>query len=57
MEKILYIRSVLRMDGRVEDGLQEVNKWLEDGWSVKMISAAPNRDSMTTYAYVVIEKR
>lgn len=40
-----------------DDGLTEVNKYLEDGWKVKHISASAMGDSIISgQAYIVIEK-
>lgn len=39
------------------DGLDEVNKYLEEGWKVKHISACSMSDSISVgQAYIVIEK-
>lgn len=58
MEKILWVRSYIKSIGvKEDDGLDMVNKYLEEGWKVKHISACPVGDSIISgQAYVVIEK-
>ncbi|MBD8033166.1 MULTISPECIES: hypothetical protein [Solibacillus] len=58
MEKIIWVKSNMRTIGAKEDdGLAEVNKYLEGGWKVKHISASAMGDSMVSgQAYIVIEK-
>ena len=58
MEKIIWVRSNGKMIGAKEnDGLDLVNKYLEEGWSVKHISACAVGDSINQgQAYIVIEK-
>ena len=58
MEKVLWVRSNEKMIGAKEDdGLEVVNKYLEDGWKVKHISACAMGDSINSgQAYIVIEK-
>lgn len=58
MEKVLWVRSNGKMLGAKEnDGLDIVNKYLEEGWKVKHITACPVGDSMNSgQAYIVIEK-
>ena len=58
MEKVLWVRSNQKMIGAKEDdGLEVVNKYLEDGWKVKLISACAMGDSVYSgQAYIVIEK-
>jgi len=58
MEKVIWVRSNVKMLGTKEDdGLNIVNKYLEDGWKVKHISACPLGDSINSgQAYIVIEK-
>ena len=58
MEKILWVRSNEKMLGAKEnDGLDIVNKYLEEGWKVKFISACTVGDRIYSgQAYVVIEK-
>lgn len=58
MEKIIWVRSNGKMIGAKEDdGLDIVNKYLEEGWRVKHLSACAAGDSMNQgQAYVVIEK-
>ena len=56
MEKVLWVRSEESFKG-INDGLEIVNKYLEEGWKVKFISAAPMGDSVVSgQAYIVIEK-
>ena len=56
MEKIFWIRSEENSD-TINDGLDEVNTYLEQGWKVKMISACAMGDAITSgQAYVVLEK-
>lgn len=58
MEKVIWVRSNEKMIGAKEnDGLDIVNKYLEEGWKVKHIAACPMGDSMYSgQAYIVIEK-
>lgn len=58
MEKVLWVRSNMKMIGAQEnDGLEEVNMYLQNGWKVKHIAACPLGDSISTgQAYIVIEK-
>ena len=58
MEKIIWVRSYMKALGSKEDdGLDIVNKYLEDGWKVKQISACAVGDSIIAgQAYIVIEK-
>lgn len=58
MEKVIWIRSNIKMIGAKEDdGLEVVNKYLEEGWKVKHISACAVGESVFQgQAYVVIEK-
>ena len=56
MEKILRVVSTQGFK-KVDHGLDEVNKYLEDGWKVKHISACSMGDSsIGGQAYIVIEK-
>ena len=59
MEKIIWVRSNGKMIGAKEDdGLSIVNRYLEEGWSVKHISACAMGDSINAgQAYIVIEKK
>ncbi len=58
MEKIIWVKSNSKTLGAKEDdGLEAVNKYLENGWKVKLISACAVGDSIVSgQAYVVIEK-
>lgn len=58
MEKVIWVRSNGRMLGvKEDDGLEIVNKYLEEGWKVKHISACSMGESMNAgQAYIVIEK-
>lgn len=58
MEKVIWVRSNVKMIGAKEDdGLDIVNRYLEEGWKVKNISACAFGDSIVTgQAYIVIEK-
>ncbi|MFA5449803.1 MAG: hypothetical protein WC292_05140 [Clostridia bacterium] len=58
MEKVVWVRSHGRILGaREDDGLSEVNKYLQEGWKVKMISACALGNNINAgQAYVVIEK-
>lgn len=58
MEKIIWVRSNEKMIGAKEnDGLDIVNKYLEEGWTVKHISACAVGERMNAgQAYIVIEK-
>lgn len=55
MEKIFWIRSE-ELNGKINNGLEEVNSYLEQGWKVKMISACAMGDAITSgQAYIVLE--
>lgn len=58
MEKVIWVRSNGKMLGAKEnDGLDTVNKYLEEGWKVKHISACAVGESINAaQAYIVIEK-
>ena len=58
MERVIWVRSYGKMLGSKEnDGLDEVNKYLEKGWRVKHISSSPLGDNINAgQAYIVIEK-
>ena len=58
MEKVIWVRSNEKMLGAKEnDGLAMVNKYLEEGWKVKHISACSMGESINSgQAYIVIEK-
>lgn len=59
MEKIIWVISNGRALGnREDDGLEAVNKYLEDGWKVKHVSAcAVSERTNAGQAYIVIEKQ
>lgn len=55
MEKIVWVKSWA--GNKPNDGLEEVNAHLAQGWSVKLISACAMGDSINAgQAYVVLEK-
>lgn len=58
MEKIIWVRSTGKTIGAKEDdGLDVINRYLEEGWKVKHISACAVGDSVNAgQAYIVIEK-
>lgn len=58
MEKVIWVRSTGKMIGvKEDDGLAVVNRYLEEGWKVKHISAcALGESSISGQAYIVIEK-
>lgn len=58
MEKVIWVRSNMKTLGAKEDdGLDIVNKYLEEGWKVKHISGCAAGDSIISgQAYIVIEK-
>ena len=58
MEKVICVISNEKLIGAKEDdGLDVVNKYLEEGWKVKHISACAVGDSINQgQAYIVIEK-
>lgn len=58
MEKVIWIISNRKMLGAKEDdGLDTVNRYLEEGWKVKHISACALGESINAgQAYIVIEK-
>ena len=55
MEKVLWINSSAGI--KKDDGLEEVNKLLNDGWTVKLISACATNNMNFGQAYIVIEKK
>jgi len=59
VEKVIWVRSNGKMIGAKEDdGLGIVNKYLEEGWRVKHISACAVGESMNMgQAYIVIENK
>lgn len=58
MEKVIWVRSNRKMIGAKEDdGLDIVNRFLEEGWKVKHISACAVGESYNSgQVYIVIEK-
>lgn len=58
MEKIVWVKSrVKNLGSKEDDGLEEVNQYLREGWKVKHIAAAPFGDNpVSGQAYIVIEK-
>ncbi|QGU94336.1 hypothetical protein GOM49_03740 [Clostridium bovifaecis] len=58
MEKVIWVISNGKMLGAKEDdGLDIVNRYLEEGWKVKHISACALGESINAgQAYIVIEK-
>ena len=59
MEKIVWVESKIKgLSSKKFDGLEEVNRHLEEGWKVKNISAAAtiSGTGMLGQAYVVLEK-
>ena len=55
MEKLIWVRSSAAAR-EVNDGLEEVNEYLKQGWTVKMISACATGNMNFGQAYVVLEK-
>ena len=57
MEKVLWIRSNVHAKG-IDDGLEEINEHLRQGWTVKLISACAAGTAMNFgQAYAVLEKQ
>jgi hypothetical protein len=58
MEKVIWVRSYGKLFGsKGNDDLDIVNKYLEEGWKVKHISACAAGDNINSgQAYIVIEK-
>lgn len=58
MEKVIWVKSTGKSLGsKQDDGLEEVNKHLKEGWKVKHLAAAPMGDSILSgQAYIVLEK-
>lgn len=58
MEKVIWIRSYGKTMGiKEDDGLDIINRHLEDGWKVKHISSCALGDNIHAgQAYIVIEK-
>ncbi|MCQ4934860.1 hypothetical protein [Anaerotignum propionicum] len=59
MEKIIWVRSTEKTLGvKEDDGLDTVNRYLAEGWSVKHIAACAVGESLSRgQAYIVIEKK
>jgi hypothetical protein len=59
MEKVLWVTSNSKTIGsKANDGLQEVNEYLVNGWTVKHISACAMGDNCSLgQAYIVIENK
>jgi len=59
MEKIIWVKSIEKKIGSMDnDGLDKVNQYLAEGWTVKQISACAVGGSVYMgQAYVVIEKK
>lgn len=59
MEKVIWVVSVGKsVAAKTDDGLKEVNEYLEKGWTVKHISAcAMGNVPSCGQAYIVIEKK
>lgn len=56
MEKVIWVNSWSGL--KAKDGLDELNSYLENGWTVKLLSACAMGDSNNAgQAYVVIEKK
>lgn len=56
MEKVIWVRSFETIRESA-DGLEVVNRYLEEGWKVKLISAcAAGNAASLCQAYIVIEK-
>ena len=57
MEKIIWVRSTEKtISAKEDDGLDVINRYLEEGWKVKHISACAVGDSVNAgQAYIVIE--
>lgn len=58
MEKVIWVTSNEKCIGaKKDDGLDIVNRYLEEGWKVKHISACALGESrISGQAYIVIEK-
>jgi hypothetical protein len=57
MQKVLWVVSSTKSVGAASnDGLETVNEYLEKGWEVKHITAAPMGNLPVGQAYVVLEK-
>lgn len=46
---------VVQISGR-KDNTDELNKLLNDGWSVTLLTEMSGNDSLTSYALVILEK-
>lgn len=59
MEKVFWVNSNAKMIGaKTNDGLEEVNSYLEKGWTVKHLSACAMGDNVYCgQAYIVLEKK
>lgn len=55
MQKIVWVRSSANAKN-VDDGLDEVNEYLKQGWMVKFISACATNNMNFGQAYIVLEK-
>jgi hypothetical protein len=57
MEKIFWVTSAVQSESaKSSDGLEVVNRHLDDGWEVKYISACAMGNFAAGQAYVVLEK-
>lgn len=58
MEKVIWVKSSeKKVCTKDHDDLDIVNKYLEEGWKVKLISACAAGDAWSMgQAYIVIEK-
>lgn len=55
MQKVIWVRSSASVR-IVDDGLGEVNEYLQQGWTVKFISACATGNMNMGQAYIVLEK-
>lgn len=55
MQKVIWVRSSATAKG-IDDGLDEVNEYLKQGWNVKLISACSTNNMNFGEAYVVLER-
>lgn len=58
MEKVFFVRNHYEdyEDEDFNDGLEEVNKYLSEGWHVKSVHWSIDADDDYSLAYFVLEK-
>ncbi len=59
MEKVIFVRNHYEdyEDEDFDNGLEEVNKHLSEGWKVKSVHCNIDEDDDYSMAYFVLEKK